>query len=61
LSGFGSSITEILNYLAELGYLPFWLAHVGPPDEATAADIHIKVRRKSYVDVLFLPGGRDAP
>jgi hypothetical protein len=57
LGRFGSSVSEILNYLSQLGYLAFWLTHAGPPVEAAVADIHAKVRQKDYVDVLFLNQG----
>jgi FkbM family methyltransferase len=58
LGRFGSSVSEILNHLAQLGYLTFWLTRAGPPVEATVADIHAKVRQKNYVDVLFLSSSR---
>jgi FkbM family methyltransferase len=58
LGRFGSSVSEILNHLAQFGYLTFWLTRAGPPVEATVADIHAKVRQKNYVDVLFLNSSR---
>jgi FkbM family methyltransferase len=58
LGKFGSSVSEILNHLAQCGYQAFWLTDTGPPVQATAADIHAKLSQKDYVDVLFLNAGR---
>jgi FkbM family methyltransferase len=54
LNKFGSSVTEILKYLAELDYEAFWLMPQGPHARASAADIQARVGPKGYTDVLFL-------
>jgi FkbM family methyltransferase len=57
LNKFGSSVTEILKYLAELGYEAFWLMAEGPHARAPDADVHARIARNGYVDVLFLNAG----
>jgi FkbM family methyltransferase len=54
LNKFGSSVTEILKYLAELDYEAFWLMPDAPHPKAPDADIHAKAGQTGYVDVLFL-------
>jgi FkbM family methyltransferase len=54
LNKFGSSVSEILKYLAELGYEAFWLMPEGPHAKASDADIHAKVAQTGYLDVLFI-------
>ena len=60
LRKFGSSVSEILEHLAQGGYQAFWLVETGPPVAATAADIHAQLSQKDYVDVLFLNSGKAA-
>jgi FkbM family methyltransferase len=54
LQKFGTSVSAILDYLSEYGYEPYWLTRTGPHDKTSAAEIHAKVARIGYVDVLFL-------
>jgi FkbM family methyltransferase len=53
----GSSVAAILAYLSNYGYEGYWLMRTGPHRKASPAEIHRKVARSEYVDVLFL---RDA-
>jgi FkbM family methyltransferase len=59
LSKFGTSVAAILNYLTEYDYQAYWLKRSGAHDKASAAEIHAKVARLGYVDVLFLRGQPD--
>ena len=54
LRKFGTSVTAILSYLSQYGYEGYWLVRRGPPEKASPADIHARVARIGYVDVLFL-------
>jgi FkbM family methyltransferase len=54
LHRFGTSVSAILEYLSQYGYEPYWLMRTGPPTKTTPAEIHLKVARIGYVDVLFL-------
>jgi FkbM family methyltransferase len=54
LSKFGTSVSEILDHLSEHGYEAYWLARAGSHRKASPAEIHAKVARLGYVDVLFL-------
>jgi FkbM family methyltransferase len=54
LSKFGTSVSAILNYLSQYGYEPYWLMRTGPHQRTGPAEIHAKVARNGYVDVLFL-------
>ncbi len=54
LNKFGTSVFEILSYLAKYGYEPYWLMREGPHRKTGGTEIHAKVARSGYVDVLFL-------
>jgi FkbM family methyltransferase len=54
LNRFETSVSAILDHLADLGYQAYWLMRTGSHREASQADIHAKVARIGYVDVLFL-------
>jgi FkbM family methyltransferase len=54
LNRFGTSVSEILDYLSVHGYEAYWLMRSEEPKRASAEDIHAKVSRVGYVDVLFL-------
>ena len=54
LNRFGSSIAELLGYLSEYGYEPYWLARNGPHRKTNAPEIHATASRSGYVDVLLL-------
>jgi FkbM family methyltransferase len=64
LNKFGTSVSAILDHLSEHGYEAHWLMRAGAHRKASPADIHARVARTGYVDVLFLrasPGqGQDA-
>ena len=54
LNKFGTSVSAILDHLWQYGYEPYWLMRAGPPRKTSPAEIHLKVARIGYVDVLFL-------
>lgn len=54
LSKFGTSVSAILGYLEGHDYQSFWLNRTGTHLHATSAEIHAKVAKVGYVDVLFL-------
>jgi len=54
LNRFGTSVSAILDLLAGSGYQAYWLVRAGPHRNASPAEIHAKVARIGYVDVLFL-------
>jgi len=54
LQKFGSSVSAILDHLSRSGYEPYWLMRAGPHRKTSPAEIHAKVARNGYVDVLFL-------
>jgi FkbM family methyltransferase len=58
LNKFGTSVSAILDHLAQYDYEPYWLMRTGPPAKTSPAEIHQKVARIGYVDVLLLRGGR---
>jgi FkbM family methyltransferase len=51
---FGTSVSAILDHLSGYGYEPYWLMRTGAHLKATPAEIHARVARIGYVDVLFL-------
>ena len=57
LNRFGTSVSAILDHLSERGYQAYWLMRAGPHAKASPAEIHAKVARIGYVDVLFLKAG----
>ena len=61
LNSFGSSIAELLGYLSEYGYEPYWLARNGPHRQTSAPEIHATAGRSGYVDVLFLKTASPQP
>jgi FkbM family methyltransferase len=54
LKKFGTSVTAVLAYLSCYGYEGHWLVRRGPPKKASPAEIHARIVRLGYVDVLFL-------
>jgi FkbM family methyltransferase len=54
LNKFGTSVSAILNYLSEYGYEAYWLMRTGEHMKTNPAEIHAKVARNGYLDVLFL-------
>jgi FkbM family methyltransferase len=54
LNRFGTSVAEILDYLSAHGYEAYWLMRSGEHMKTTPANIHARVARNGYVDVLFL-------
>ena len=56
LQKFGASVSAVLDHLSQFGYEPYWLTRSGPHDKTNAAEIHARVARTGYVDVLFLKG-----
>jgi FkbM family methyltransferase len=54
LRKFGTSVAAILAHLSHYGYEAFWLMRTGAHKKASPAEIHAKVARIGYVDVLFL-------
>jgi FkbM family methyltransferase len=54
LNRFGTSVSEILDYLSPYGYEAYWLMRTGAHSKTSPAEIHAKVARNGYVDVLFL-------
>jgi len=54
LSKFGTSVSAILEHLSEYGYEAYWLMRAGAHRKASPAEIHARVARNGYVDVLFL-------
>jgi FkbM family methyltransferase len=54
LKRFGTSVAAILAHLSHYGYEAFWLMRKGAHKKASPAEIHAKVARIGYVDVLFL-------
>jgi FkbM family methyltransferase len=54
LNRFGTSVSAILDHLSEYGYQAYWLMRAAPPRNASRSEIHEKVARIGYVDVLFL-------
>ncbi len=54
LARFGTSVAAILTHLSEHGYEAHWLMRSGPHRKTGPAEIHAKVARNGYVDVLFL-------
>ncbi|MFH1344275.1 MAG: FkbM family methyltransferase [Pseudomonadota bacterium] len=54
LGKFETSVSAILDHLSGHGYQPYWLMRKGAHREASPAEIHAKVARVGYVDVLFL-------
>ena len=63
LGKFGTSVSAILDHLSRYGYEAFWLMRAGPHMRASPSEIHAKVARIGYVDVLFLwsPPGESTP
>jgi FkbM family methyltransferase len=53
LNMFGASVSAVLNLLAGYGYEPHWLERNGP-QKASPSDVHARIARTDYVDVLFL-------
>jgi FkbM family methyltransferase len=56
LNRFGTSVSDILSYLATFGYAPYWLMREGPHSRIRDSEIHARVAQNGYVDVLFLQG-----
>lgn len=54
LNKFGTSVSAILDYLSACGYQAHWLSPSAPHHQASQSEIHEKVARIGYVDVLFL-------
>jgi FkbM family methyltransferase len=54
LRKFGTSVAAILDHLSGHGYAAYWLMRKGPHRKASPAEIHARVARTGYVDVLFL-------
>lgn len=54
LRKFGTSVTAILAHLSRHGYEAYWLMRTGPHKRASPTEIHARVARIGYVDVLFL-------
>ena len=54
LSKFDTSVSAILDHLADYGYVAYWLMRKGPHNKASPAEIHARVAEAGYVDVLFL-------
>jgi FkbM family methyltransferase len=54
LNRFGTSVSEILDYLSVHGYEAYWLMRSEEPRRVYPEDIHAKVARVGYVDALFL-------
>ena len=54
LKRFGTSVAAILAHLSDLGYEAYWLTRSGSHAKADTDQIHTKVARIGYVDVLFL-------
>jgi FkbM family methyltransferase len=54
LNRFGSSVTEVFNYLSQFGYEAYWLTRAGPHTRASQAEIRARAGRDGYVDVLFV-------
>jgi FkbM family methyltransferase len=61
LNRFGTSVSAILDHLGQCGYEPYWLTRTLAHDKTTPAEIHARVARIGYVDVLFLKAGRPGP
>lgn len=56
LARFGTSVSAILGFLSDYSYETHWLMRTGPHPKASEAEIHARVGRSGYVDVLFLAG-----
>jgi FkbM family methyltransferase len=54
LNRFGTTVSEILDYLSAHGYEAYWLMRTEAPRKASPEEINAKVARIGYVDVLFL-------
>lgn len=54
LNKFGSSVSAILDHLSEYDYGAYWLMRKGAHRKASPAEIHAKIARGEYIDVLFL-------
>jgi FkbM family methyltransferase len=54
LARFGTSVSAILDHLSQYGYEAYWLMQAGPHRKTNPAEIHARVARNGYVDVLFL-------
>jgi FkbM family methyltransferase len=54
LNSFGASVSAVLNLLAGYGYEAHWLERSGP-QKASPSEVHARIARTDYVDVLFLP------
>jgi FkbM family methyltransferase len=54
LKKFGTSVSAILNHLSQRGYEAYWLMRAGPHRKISPEEIHAKVARNGYLDVLFL-------
>ena len=54
LRRFGTSVSAILDHLCLHGYLAYWLMRRGAHRKASKAEVHARVARAGYVDVLFL-------
>ena len=54
LGRFGSSISAVLDHLAQQGYTAYWLMPTGPHRKASRDEIHARAAAQDYVDVLFL-------
>jgi FkbM family methyltransferase len=54
LARFGTSVSAILSHLSDCGYEAHWLMRMAPHPKASEAEIHARVARSGYVDVLFL-------
>ena len=50
----GTSVAAVLAHLSVYGYEPYWLMRSGSHAKADTDQIHAKVARIGYVDVLFL-------
>ena len=51
---FGTSVSAIPDYLSTRGYQAFWPSRAASHDQASRSEIHEKVVRIGYGDVLFL-------
>ena len=54
LSKFGTSVSAILDHLLEYGYQTYWLTRAGAHRKANSIEIHAKIARVRYVDILFM-------
>jgi FkbM family methyltransferase len=54
LNRFGSSVTEVFNYLSQFGYQAHWLTRAGLHPKASQSEIRARAGRDGYVDILFV-------